>query len=154
MARRNRLVSRRNGWDAHIDFVGTLWTGKFIPDAIKRAINEVPDYGKPILEKHSPVKTGRLRDSWSIKTGTKTLTIYNPAYYAGFVDLGTRTITPRRFVDRSVTEIVGEFRKRASEYIMESVPVDKRPRKPQIEALNRLRTKGITSVSRRAITKE
>lgn len=145
--------STRSGWNAQIDFVGTLWTGKFIPKAIKETMAEVPTFAKPILERNSPVDTGYLRDNWRVQSGRRVVTIYNPAYYGGFVDLGTRSITPRRFVDKSTNEIVREFRRRASERILSQVSSSRaRPNKRQRESLQRL-DRGFTSVDRRPITR-
>lgn len=147
------MAKSPNGkWDASVRFVGTLWNGSTVPNAIKRAMKELPSVAIPILEKNSPVKTGYLKSHWSVATGDRIITIVNPAYYAGFVDLGTRRIRPRFFVDKSVAEIVSEFKSRATAYLTEGLDSGSRPRKPTREALRRL-TKGLTSPDRRPIIK-
>jgi len=104
-------------------------------------MSEVPDYAVPILQKHSPVKTGKLRSSWKVNTGERTIVIRNSAYYAGFVDQGTRKITPRRFVDRSVREITKEFTRRAGDHIVTAAG-GKTTGKRVREALDRVRKLG------------
>lgn len=132
------MSRNRNNWDASIRFTGTLWNGKTVPAAIKESIAELPDYAIPILQKHSPVKTGKLRSSWVVDVGERTIAIKNPAYYAGFVDQGTRKIRPRKYVDRSVREIMQEFTKRAGDNIVRRAG-GKTSGKRVREALDRVR---------------
>jgi hypothetical protein len=132
------MAKSPNGkWDASISYVGTLWNGNYVPGAIKRAIKEVPEFAHPILYKNSPVKTGYLRTHWNVSTGDRTLVITNPAYYAGFVDLGTIKIKPRYYVQKSLDEIIPEFKARATKYLLEGNN-GATPDKRQRDALNRL----------------
>ena len=147
------MARSKNGkWDASIVFTGTLWNGKTVPGAIKRAMDDLPGIAYPILERNSPVKTGYLKTHWKVSTGDRTLSIVNPAFYGSFVDLGTRRISPRRFVQRSLDEIESEFKDRATRYITEGLSEGQTPRKNQREALSRL-TKGIISPNRRPVIK-
>lgn len=97
-------------WNAEIDYSGTLWSGKQMTAEIREASKEVEGYALEVLQKNSPVRTGRLRNSWLVKTGDRTIRIRNTAYYAGFPNYGTRRIKAQLFLEKSTEQILAKYK--------------------------------------------
>lgn len=59
------------------------------------------------LRSVTPVRTGKLRRGWRvINYNSRSITVQNDVEYGIWVDLGTATITPRRFTERGVDRFI------------------------------------------------
>lgn len=103
-------------WDASVRYSGGLWTKPQMTAEIRTAIKLTRVFMLDRLKKNSPVKTGKLRKSWRVSVGDRLFVVRNDVRnkkgtpYAGFVDLGTRKIKPRRFTEKSVNEAAEHFK--------------------------------------------
>jgi hypothetical protein len=73
----------------------------------------------------TPVKTGRMKGSWLVDVGDRSITIQNFAksrygtMYAGFIDQGTSKIKPRLITDQALKQAMGTFTDRLGELLAE-----------------------------------
>jgi len=67
--------------------------------------------GLEIMKNNTPVKTGNLRDTTIVREKPNGgFSIFPTAYYASYVNEGTKSITPRRYVEASVEELKQNIR--------------------------------------------
>lgn len=102
-------------WNAAIDVRSTLWNAPKVTAEVRSALQETAEFLKGELEKRTPVRTGRMRSSWLVNAGDRTVTIQNFAsnrgtFYAGFVDTGTRRMKPRHITRDSLQVAVDYFK--------------------------------------------
>lgn len=89
-------------WDATVKFSGSLWSGKTVPSIISESVSETAAFLKRELPKVTPVKTGRMKNSWAVGHTRRFIMVTNTAknkrgtIYAGFVEDGTRKMKARR----------------------------------------------------------
>jgi HK97 gp10 family phage protein len=56
---------------------------------VEKLIDQVADQVPNVLKQRTPVDTGHLKRSWRSRQTTKSVTVRNTAFYAGFVEYGT-----------------------------------------------------------------
>lgn len=64
----------------------------------------------PIIQRNTPVDTGRLRRSMRVELllDNNGLAITSEVFYAGFVEFGTKKMSPRLFAQSQVPSIISE----------------------------------------------
>lgn len=93
-----------------IDYYGKLFTDNTpVTPAIARAANIAKTYGLALVKAKTPVDTGNLKMSWEAKLEGAGIRWTNPAYYAGFVEFGTRKMAPRAMLSSSIGDIEEVF---------------------------------------------
>jgi Bacteriophage HK97-gp10, putative tail-component len=77
------------------------------PLDIRRVLIQVAQKFTPILQKASPVDTGRLRRSLRVELllDDMGVALTSPVFYAGFVEFGTRKMRPRMYAIKLVPSI-------------------------------------------------
>jgi len=98
----------------HIDVTGTLWNYPKVTAEVRLAMERTQQKVQSKLEELTPVRTGRMKASWQVAVGDRTLRIQNFAssrgtMYAGFIDNGTRRIKPRFITKTALEEAVSVF---------------------------------------------
>ena len=78
--------------------------------AIARATKTVAEYSVGVIRSRTPIDTARLWKGWSMVTGARGVEIRNPTPYASFVELGTRKMSARLMLNRSLPEIEAKFK--------------------------------------------
>lgn len=75
---------------------------RVITDSKREVITVAGNVGKAVLRKHTPVDTGKLKNSWQLEKGEDKVRIYNEKKYGYYLDQGTgiygvkgRPITPK-----------------------------------------------------------
>jgi hypothetical protein len=68
-----------------------------LQEIINRILEEYGVQKLGEIQDLTPVRTGFLKDNFVMTTELETLTIENNAFYAGFVDRGTRFMSARNF---------------------------------------------------------
>lgn len=94
---------------SQIDYYGKLFNSPEITPAIARAANIAKTYGTALIKAKTPVDTGKLKSDWQIKLEGNGLRITNEAYYAGFVEFGTKKMAPRSMMSSSLPAIQSVF---------------------------------------------
>jgi Bacteriophage HK97-gp10, putative tail-component len=77
------------------------------PLDIRRVLIQVAQKFTPILQKASPVDTGRLRRSLRVELllDDMGVALTSPVFYAGFVEFGTRKMRPKMYAIKLVPSI-------------------------------------------------
>jgi len=95
---------------ANIDFHGSLFNeGTDITPAIARAANIARTYGLGLVKARTPVDTSNLKQSWKADLEGNGIRYTNGAYYAGFVENGTRKMAGRFMLADSLPDIENVF---------------------------------------------
>lgn len=94
---------------AEIDYYGKLFESPEITPAIARAANIAKTFGTALIKAKTPVDTGKLKSDWKLKLEGNGIRITNQAYYAGFVEFGTRKMAARAMMTSSLPEIRDVF---------------------------------------------
>lgn len=94
-----------------IRFYGELFkaNGSTIPKAVQKAVSDTQKFAELTLKANTPVKTGRLRDGWSVMQTKKGLGITNQTPYAIYVEMGTKHMKARNMVSNSLPLINDYF---------------------------------------------
>ena len=92
-----------------INYYGKLFDSPEITPAIARAANIAKTFGAALIKAKTPVDTGRLKSDWKLKLEGNGIRITNEAYYAGFVEFGTRKMAARSMMTSSLPEIQSVF---------------------------------------------
>ena len=92
-----------------INYYGQLFDNPTITPAIARAANIAKSYGVALIHARTPVDTGLLKNSWKAKLEGNGIRYTNEAPYAGFVEFGTRKMTPRSMMTDSLPDIQEVF---------------------------------------------
>lgn len=94
-----------------IRFYGELFkvNGKTIPNAAAKAVSATQKFAELTLKANTPVKTGKLRDGWSVMQTKKGLGITNQTPYAIYVEMGTKHMRPRNMLKNSLPVINDYF---------------------------------------------
>jgi hypothetical protein len=94
---------------ATINYYGKLFNSPKITPAIARAAHTAAVYGKGLIAARTPVDTGALKASWTVRVEGNGVRIANSANYAGFVEFGTRKMAPREMMTSSLPDIQSVF---------------------------------------------
>lgn len=94
---------------ASINYYGKLFDSPEITPAIARAANIAKTFGTALIKAKTPVDTGRLKGDWKLRLEGNGIRITNDAYYAGFVEFGTRKMAARSMMTSSLPEIQSVF---------------------------------------------
>ena len=78
---------------------------KQVAKLVAQVADQVPNVIKPI----TPVRTGHLKRSWRSRQSTYQATVQNTAYYAGFVEHGTKKMAARPMITPLVPQIEQEL---------------------------------------------
>lgn len=92
-----------------INYYGQLFDSPEITPAIARAANIAKTFGAALIKAKTPVDTGRLKGDWKLKLEGNGIRITNDAYYAGFVEFGTKKMAARSMMTSSLPEIQSVF---------------------------------------------
>ena len=109
---------------ADINYYGRLFDSPKITPAIARAANIAKTFGTALIKAKTPVDTGRLKRDWNLKLEGNGIRITNEAYYAGFVEFGTKKMAPRSMMTSSLPEIQSVFIDELYKEIGESIGAD------------------------------
>jgi hypothetical protein len=76
--------------------------------SIRKVLIKVSQRFTPILQKASPVDTGRLRRSLRVELlpDDSGVAMSSPVFYAGFVEFGTRKMRPRQYASQLAPDII------------------------------------------------
>ena len=77
---------------------------KAIADAIKSTYSSTSAYALATVRDNTPVRTGRLRDGWTVERDISTLRVVNQVPYAPYID------ARRQIVQRSLPAIENYFK--------------------------------------------
>lgn len=97
-------------WQATIKTTGTLWSSPKITKEVKNAIKKTAEFAKGVIQEDTPVATGEMKRSWRVVPYERSLLIVNRANHAGFIEYGTKFITPRRPMGKNMDRIARYFK--------------------------------------------
>ena len=109
---------------ADINYYGKLFDSPEITPAIARAANIAKTFGTALIKAKTPVDTGRLKGDWQLKLEGNGIRITNEAYYAGFVEFGTKKMAARSMMSSSLPEIQDVFISELYQDIGEAIGAD------------------------------
>jgi Bacteriophage HK97-gp10, putative tail-component len=96
-------------WDARVSYIGTLWSSPVVTAEVRASMKDMESYALNKVQERTPVDTGKMKGSWSVKTSDRVIEIRNPVKYAGFIEFGTRKIPAFNCVSGAMPDIEAEF---------------------------------------------
>lgn len=94
---------------APISYYGKLFTNTDITPAIAKAANVAKTFGLALVKARTPVDTSKLKGNWEARLEGNGIRFTNDTPYAGFVEFGTRKMSPRAMLTRSLIDIEEVF---------------------------------------------